>query len=56
VRLQDPEVGALRLTFEALSIIGYPGWTIGVFTPAPGSASAERISVLAGGAGGTLVA
>ncbi|SJM49423.1 putative transcriptional regulator [Gulosibacter sp. 10] len=44
---RHPVVGDLTLAFESLDLISEPGLTFTTYTPEPGSASAERMQLLA---------
>ena len=44
---RHPEVGALELTYDVLELPGEPGLSIGTYTAAPGTPSADRLSLLA---------
>ncbi|RJL35855.1 helix-turn-helix domain-containing protein [Bailinhaonella thermotolerans] len=46
-RLDHPQVGPLRLNRERLAVSGVPGQTLVVFHPAPGTGSADRLTLLA---------
>lgn len=45
-RFYHPLVGELSLTFEALELVGDPGLTMTVYTPAPGTKSEEALNLL----------
>ncbi len=46
-RLHHPVVGELELVYEGLDLPAEPGWHLYTFTAAPGSASEERLRLLA---------
>ncbi|MGW2656051.1 helix-turn-helix transcriptional regulator [Streptomyces sp. NPDC001478] len=46
-RIAHPVVGELTLPYETLALPGDPGQSLVVYTPEPGSATAERIALLA---------
>lgn len=46
-RLHHPVVGDLELAFEALELPADPGWTMYAYSAEPGSASDERLRLLA---------
>lgn len=46
-RITHPEVGDLEFTFEGFELPGTPGWVMYVYTTAAGSASEERMQLLA---------
>lgn len=46
-RIQHPVVGELELSYEALELPANPGWTMYAYTAAAGSASEERLKLLA---------
>ena len=46
-RFRHPEVGELVLAYEELAITAEPGLILMVYTAEPGSASAERLRILA---------
>lgn len=46
-QLDHPVVGALTLPYETLGLPGDPGQSLVVYTPEPGSQSAERLALLA---------
>jgi transcriptional regulator with XRE-family HTH domain len=45
-RFYHPLVGELTLTFETLELVGDPGLTLTVYTPEPGTKSAEALNLL----------
>ncbi|GAA1732143.1 helix-turn-helix transcriptional regulator [Microbacterium paludicola] len=45
-RLHHPLVGDLELSYEAMQLPDHPGWTMFAFTAAPGTPSAERLTLL----------
>lgn len=46
-RLHHPVVGDLELSYEAMELPANPGWTMFAYTAEPGSASDERLKLLA---------
>lgn len=46
-QLHHPVVGDLELTYEAMELPANPGWTVFAYTAEPGSASDERLNLLA---------
>ncbi|WP_334172691.1 helix-turn-helix transcriptional regulator [Sinomonas sp.] len=46
-RIHHPVVGDLELDYEAFELPSNPGWTMFAYTAAPGSASGERLRLLA---------
>ncbi len=44
---RHPDVGAMELSYDVLELPGEPGLSIGTYTAAPGTPSAERLSLLA---------
>jgi len=44
--LHHPQVGDLEFTYEGLEIPGSPGWMLFVYTTAPNSPTAERLTLL----------
>ncbi|WP_104172897.1 helix-turn-helix transcriptional regulator [Arthrobacter sp. Y81] len=46
-QLHHPVVGDLELTYEAMELPANPGWTMFAYTAEPGSASDERLKLLA---------
>jgi transcriptional regulator with XRE-family HTH domain len=46
-RLHHPVVGDLELSYEAMELPANPGWTMFAYTAEPGSASEERLKLLA---------
>jgi transcriptional regulator with XRE-family HTH domain len=46
-RIHHPVVGDLELSYEAMELPANPGWTMFAYTAEPGSASDERLSLLA---------
>jgi transcriptional regulator with XRE-family HTH domain len=46
-RIHHPVVGELELSFEAMELPANPGWTMYAYTAEPGSASDERLQLLA---------
>ncbi|MGC5411816.1 transcriptional regulator, partial [Streptomyces sp. DT225] len=46
-RMAHPVVGALTLPYETLAVPGEPDLSLVVYTPEPGSETAERIALLA---------
>jgi hypothetical protein len=55
-RFHHPEVGELALAYEELAITAEPGLVLLVYTAEPGSASAERLRLLASLAAGSRAA
>ncbi|OKJ70350.1 helix-turn-helix transcriptional regulator [Streptomyces sp. CB02460] len=51
-RMAHPVVGALTLPYETLAVPGEPDLSLVVYTPEPGSETAERIALLASWAAG----
>ncbi|MFB8211748.1 helix-turn-helix transcriptional regulator [Streptomyces sp. NPDC056010] len=51
-RMAHPVVGALTLPYETLAVPGEPDLSLVVYTPEPGSESAERIALLGSWAAG----
>ncbi|MFJ9681170.1 helix-turn-helix transcriptional regulator [Streptomyces sp. NPDC101194] len=50
-RIDHPVAGGLTLPYETLGVPGDPGQSLVVYTPEPGSETAERIALLASSAG-----
>jgi transcriptional regulator with XRE-family HTH domain len=46
-RLRHPVVGDLELSYEAMELPANPGWTMFAYTAEPGSATDERLKLLA---------
>jgi transcriptional regulator with XRE-family HTH domain len=46
-RIHHPVVGDLELSYEAMELPANPGWTMFAYTAEPGSASDERLKLLA---------
>lgn len=46
-RMHHPVVGDLELSYEAMELPANPGWTMFAYTAEPGSASDERLKLLA---------
>jgi transcriptional regulator with XRE-family HTH domain len=46
-RIHHPVVGDLELSYEAMELPANPGWTMFAYTAEPGSASEERLKLLA---------
>jgi transcriptional regulator with XRE-family HTH domain len=46
-RMHQPVVGELELSYEAMELPANPGWTMFAYTAEPGSASDERLRLLA---------
>lgn len=46
-RIHHPVVGELELSYEAMELPANPGWTMFAYTAEPGSASEERLKLLA---------
>ncbi|MCU1515845.1 MAG: hypothetical protein JWQ75_566, partial [Pseudarthrobacter sp.] len=46
-RIHHPVVGELELSYEAMELPANPGWTMFAYTAEPGSASDERLKLLA---------
>lgn len=46
-RIHHPVVGNLELSYEAMELPANPGWTMFAYTAEPGSASEERLKLLA---------
>ncbi|CAH0185393.1 hypothetical protein SRABI26_01538 [Arthrobacter sp. Bi26] len=46
-RIHHPVVGDLELTYEAMELPANPGWTMFAYTAEPGSATEERLKLLA---------
>lgn len=46
-RIHHPMVGDLELAYEAMELAANPGWTMFAYTAEPGSASEERLRLLA---------
>jgi transcriptional regulator with XRE-family HTH domain len=46
-RMRHPEVGELELAYEALELPADPGLTMATFTAEPGTASADKVQLLA---------
>jgi hypothetical protein len=46
-RMHHPVVGDLELGYEAMELPANPGWTMFAYTAEPGSASDERLKLLA---------
>ncbi len=54
-RLHHPVVGDLELSYEAMELPANPGWTMFAYTAEPGSASDERLKLLASWAATTAI-
>ncbi|QCO98488.1 helix-turn-helix domain-containing protein [Arthrobacter sp. 24S4-2] len=54
-RLHHPVVGDLELGYEAMELPANPGWTMFAYTAEPGSASDERLKLLASWAATTAI-
>lgn len=54
-RLHHPVVGDLDLSYEAMELPANPGWTMFAYTAEPGSASDERLKLLASWAATTAI-
>ena len=50
-RVRHPVVGLLTLPYESLTLPETPERTLVVYTPEPGSETAERLALLGGWAG-----
>lgn len=46
-RIHHPDVGDLELSYEAMELPANPGWTMFAYTSEPGSATEERLKLLA---------
>lgn len=46
-RVHHPVVGSLELSYEAMELPANPGWTMFAYTAEPGSATGERLKLLA---------
>ena len=46
-RFHQPIVGDLEFLFEGTELMGDPGWTLLIYTAAPGTPTAERVRLLA---------
>ena len=54
-QLHHPVVGDLELTYEVMELPANPGWTMFAYTAEPGSASDERLKLLASWAATTAI-
>jgi hypothetical protein len=54
-RLHHPVIGDLELSYEAMELQANPGWTMFAYTAEPGSASDERLKLLASWAATTAL-
>jgi transcriptional regulator with XRE-family HTH domain len=53
-RIHHPVVGDLELSYEAMELPANPGWTMFAYTSEPGSATEERLKLLASWAATTI--